>query len=324
MHLGYRRLSLITGKLYISGDAIFKENIFPFSNSVLFSTPPSTESQGILGQGPVIIAPSESLSEFVPLPSSLRNKSTSSPPHVATTILPEDPKLPGTENQEGTPDSHSSPDLTSSESSSTKSSINQPMFSSPDSTPPRKTKILTDFYKQTQPITKHPLPECLITQSNNHFESTSHIKALQNPEWTKPMEEEILALHHNHTWTLVPKSLNMNVIGFRWIYNVKQKPDGTIDRYKARLVAKGYKQEEGLDYQETFSPVIKITTVRLLLSLAVTKNWYIHQMDVSNAFLHGNLTKTIFMSQPPGFQDKIFPSYVCQLHKSLYGLKQPP
>ena len=98
----------------------------------------------------------------------------------------------------------------------------------------------------------------------------------------------------------------MNVIGWRWIYKVKQKPDGTIDRYKARLVAKGYKQEEGFDCQETFSPVIKITTIHLLLSLVVTKNWYIHQVDVSNAFLHGNLTKTICMSQPPGFQDNIF------------------
>ena len=89
-------------------------------------------------------------------------------------------------------------------------------------------------------------------------------------------------------------------------------------------MAKGYRQEEGFDYQETFSPVMKITTVRLLLSLPVTKNWYIHQMEVSNAFLHGNLTETIFMSQPPGFQDKIVTSYVYQLHKSLYRLKQAP
>ena len=95
MHLGYRCLSLITCKLYISRDVIFKENIFHFSNSILFSTPPSTESQGILGQGPVIIAPSQSLSEFAPLASSFINKSTSSPPHVATTILLEDPTLPG-------------------------------------------------------------------------------------------------------------------------------------------------------------------------------------------------------------------------------------
>ena len=137
------------------------------------------------------------------------------------------------------------------------------MFSSLslDSTPPIKTKFLAELYKQTHPITKHPLPECLITQSNNHFEPTSHIQPLQSLECTKAMEEEIRALHHNHTWTLVPKSPNMNVIDCRWKYKVKQKIDGTIDRYTARVVAKGYKQEEGFDYQETFSPVIKITTV---------------------------------------------------------------
>ena len=113
---------------------------------MMFSTPPCTESHGILGQGPVIIAPSQSLVESTPPVLSPLTKSTSSPLHVATTIITNDPNFPGTKNQAGTPNSHSSSELSSSESLSTKSSIDQPISSSqsPDSTPPRKTKSLID------------------------------------------------------------------------------------------------------------------------------------------------------------------------------------
>lgn len=109
----------------------------------------------------------------------------------------------------------------------------------------------------------------------------------------------------------------MNVVSCKWVFRLKYKADGTVERHKARLVAKGFKQQAGIDYHETFSPVIKITTVRLLLSLAVSCRWTIRQLDVSNAFLHGHLDETVFMEQPPGFTHPHLPHYVCKLHKSF-------
>ena len=116
----------------------------------------------------------------------------------------------------------------------------------------------------------------------------------------------------------------MNVIDYRWIYKLKCKANGSLDHYKARLVAKGYKQEDDFDFDATFSPRVKITTVRILISLATYNNWHIKQLDVSNTFLHGNLKELIYMDQPLGFQHNRFPQHVCQLQRSLYGLKQAP
>ena len=144
---------------------------------------------------------------------------------------------------------------------------------------------------------------------------------MKDAQWLQAMKTEFTTLQHNQTWKLVPQSTFMNVISYKWVFKLKHKYDGSIEQYKAWRVAKGFKHEDGFDYDETFSPVIKITTVRILLSLAISQKWFIHQLDVSNAFLHGELQETIFMEQPPGFINTVFPHHVCQLNKSLYGLK---
>jgi hypothetical protein len=138
------------------------------------------------------------------------------------------------------------------------------------------------------------------------------------------MKDEIDALHHNHTWSLVPRPPNTNVVGSKWIFRTKFKEDGTIDRFKARLVAKGYTQIPGVDFGETFSPVVKAPTIRVILSLAVRFKWPLRQLDVKNAFLHGKLNERVYMEQPPGFVHTQCPDHVCLLHKSIYGLKQAP
>ncbi|GJV20114.1 ribonuclease H-like domain-containing protein [Tanacetum coccineum] len=123
------------------------------------------------------------------------------------------------------------------------------------------------------------------------------------------MCDEYKALIDNNTWVLVPRPPNVNIVRSMWVYKHKYNADGSLNRYKARLVANGRSQQQGIDCDETFSPVVKPATIRTILSLAVSRQWLIHQLDVKNAFLHGHLTETIYMHQPPGFTDSAHSDY---------------
>jgi len=143
-------------------------------------------------------------------------------------------------------------------------------------------------------------------------------------QWKAAADSEYQSLIENKTWNLVKLPDNRSVIGCKWIFKVKYGNHGQVERFKGRLVAKGYSQKYGIDFDETFSPVVRFDSIRALLAFAVQKKMLIHQMDVVAAFLHGDLEEVIYMEQPEGYVIPGKEDMVCQLEKSLYGLKQSP
>ncbi|GKV12002.1 hypothetical protein SLEP1_g23208 [Rubroshorea leprosula] len=163
---------------------------------------------------------------------------------------------------------------------------------------------------------------CSFHQPEDGTPVDAQSEAVSIPCWKEAMDFELSALLENDTWDMVPCPSNVSIIGSRWVFSVKLKADDSIEWYKARLVAQGYKQEYGIDYIETFAPMAKMTIVRLLIALSAMHQWPISQMDVKNAFLHGNLKETVYIKPPPGYSHS--KSMVCKLKRSLYGLKQAP
>ncbi|RVX03987.1 Retrovirus-related Pol polyprotein from transposon RE1 [Vitis vinifera] len=174
------------------------------------------------------------------------------------------------------------------------------------------THMITRSKLKNDPNLKFQMVTFAATRSDIS-EPKTYCTTLKIPHWLKAMQEEIKALIQNRTWDLVPRPPTANIVGSKWVFKTKLKEDGTIYGYKARLVAQGFSQIPGLDFGETFSPVIKHTTIRLILSLAVTLGWTMRQLDVKNAFLHGFLKEEVFMEQPLGFINENLPNHVCKL-----------
>ncbi|KAL9444243.1 hypothetical protein AB3S75_017429 [Citrus x aurantiifolia] len=176
-----------------------------------------------------------------------------------------------------------------------------------DDEPIRGTRPLTEIYQKCNMAVLEP---------------AGYDEAAKDPKWLEAMEDEIKMIHKNQTWELVDRPLHKKTIGVKWVYRTKLHADGSVNKFKARLVVKGYAQLFGVDFSETFAPVARLDTIRLLLALAAQKQWKIYQLDVKSAFLNGYLDEEIFVEQPEGFVAD--PKKVYLLKKALYGLKQAP
>lgn len=202
----------------------------------------------------------------------------------------------------------------------------------PQPAPPSPVPILTQpivlprHSMKTRSHTGATKPKKAVSLLTTTFSSLpkTHQKALKYKNWNPAMIDEYDAQIKNKTWSLVPRPEGANIINSMWLFKHKYRADGSLKRYKARLVANGKSQEAGVDYDEMFSPVVKPATIRTVVDVGLSRNWEINQLDVKNAFLHGTISETIYMHQPPGFVDKSHPHHVCKLEKSIYGLKQAP
>jgi hypothetical protein len=296
-HRGYKCFDLSNRKLIISRHVIFDENQFPFTK--IHS--PSPHSYNFLNDDLHTYLVHQWQNQILP---PVANKQ---PPPTNTTDQPPSPI-----NQQLL--SHKSP--TNSPS---------PPSIQPNPPPPPPTRTITT--RSMKGIVKpRKIFSLSVSQPDNTISPIPKNPklALSDPNWKSAMQSEFDALIRNKTWDLVPRPCDANLFDVYGFSDIKKNSDGSFERYKARLVGDGRSQVAGVDCDETFSPVVKPATIRTVLTIALSKSWPIHQLDVQNAFLHGDLHETVYMHQPLGFRDPHHPDYVCRLKKSLYGLKQAP
>ncbi|KAG7539479.1 Ribonuclease H-like superfamily [Arabidopsis suecica] len=306
---GYRCLHPPTGRVYISRHVLFDENRFPYADTYRHLI---------------------SKAETPLLQAWLQGHAQQRQDKEQEEVIIEE--LVTCQNyQEEVLQSSSSPNPEVSESQN--NSLQQTTSGSQDNSQDESSQNEADQVVNTHNMTtrgkdgiRKPNPRYVLFVAKGLPEEPKTIQeALNHPGWTAACEEEIETCHRTNTWSLVPKPAGVvNLLGCRWIFKTKINADGTLDKLRSRLVAKGYEQEEGIDFLETYSPVVRTATVRMVLHTAVTERWDIKQLDVKNAFLHGDLQETVYMRQPPGFEDKEKPDHVCLLHKAIYGLKQAP
>ena len=347
----YLCLQPTTGRIYVSRHVKFDESVFPFTQP---SSPQNRSTEPETNPSPtspaVTIIPLHTPAPTHNLPNPVPTQNPIPPLVQQTGNSSSDSSLPGqvdfsnpllsTTNNDNVSaamssgSQHSAPatPTPASTADSPQTSVIQPQSSSapvaqaPPSPPPQPNNTHPMLTRRKNQITKPNSKYNYSAALSMSVPSEPHTlnQALKDKRWRGSMSTEIDAFARNGTYDLVPRQPHYNVVGNRWLYKNKYNADGSHKCCKLRLVAKDYNQEYGRDYTETFSPVIKATTLRLVLDVAVSNAWPIQQLDVNNAFLQGTLTDEVYMDQPPGFIDADKPDYVCKLKKVIYGLKQAP
>jgi hypothetical protein len=292
---GYRCLDPLSNKVFITRHVVFDESTFPakFTTSTFPAAPTPAPDPLLIPTAaiPPILQASLPSSTFTPDSSSPMDlpASSSTPASLASSPV--------------SPVSLPSPAVPTSPFSAAPLDPLPSALSSPSPPPVTHTMVTRSRTGSSRPkdfsdyqlfySTRHPLRA--LSTMVTPLEPTCYTQAAASPEWRATIGLEFDALLANGTWTLCPRPRHHNIVRNKWVYKVKRKQDGTVERFKARLVAKGFDQRSGIDFTETFSPVIKSTTIRVVLAIAVHFNWCIRQLDVSNAFLHGHLTEDVFM-----------------------------
>ncbi|XP_071700426.1 uncharacterized protein [Rutidosis leptorrhynchoides] len=321
-HRGYKCYDMSSKIFIICRNVTFDEHTFPFAN--VSKSVPSQYQKLTDSINPSFFTYQSAQTQH-PI------STTSGPPspsahfpisHELSPLTPSDPLPTNTAQSPPLSPNSNSPNTSPDNSPPTPPCVSPTSPSDQSHHTPQPTR--TVITRGMQGIYKPKVPFNLSTLTSIFHIPRSPKDALSDPNWTMAMTDEYKALIDNNTWVLVPRTPNMHVIRSMWIFRHKIKSDGSLERYKARLVGDGRSQIVGIDCNETFSPVVKPATIRLVLSIAISKSWNINQLDVKNAFLHGSLDETVYMYQPYGFRDPSKSDHVCLLKRSLYRLKQAP
>lgn len=323
---GYVLFSLVTKKFFVNRNVIFHEHIFPFhlksQDQPLF--PVTITDLGQLEDHDFLTLSSPpdqpSSPDTQPPPPPETSSSTTTSQSLLPIVTDQLQPPPFTLDEAFFPPLSSPPLRRSSRSTAPPVWLKDYQCSLPSSS--SSSLAIKGQYPLTLSYTHLPAhTQSFVASITQIHEPQTYQEAMTNKCWQEAMQQEIQALKANGTWEVVSLPSGKRPIGCKWVYKVKYHSNGTIERYKARLVAKGYNQREGIDFQDTFSPVAKHVTVRIVIAIAAIYNWPLYQMDVHNAFLQGDLHEEVYMQLPEGFGNQ-GGNKVCRLLKSLYGLKQ--